>query len=67
MPEVTTGLPFASVVVYVNGVGPPGVVGNGAGCPTGPCWACVVVAVAVAIGDVAAVDAAAVEGAAAEV
>jgi hypothetical protein len=56
------GLPFASVVVYVNGVGPPGVVGVVPGWPTGPCWACVVVAVATAVvvGDVAAVDAAAV-------
>jgi len=27
-------LPFASVVVYTNGVGPPGVSGVGAGCPT---------------------------------
>jgi len=56
--ETSTGLPFASVVVYVYGVGPPGVVGVGAGWPTGPCWACVVVAVAVVVGDVAAVVAA---------
>jgi hypothetical protein len=59
--ETTTGSPFPSVVVYVYGVGPPGVVGNGAGSPTGPCWPCVVVAVAAVVGGVAAVVAAAEE------
>ena len=32
-----TALPFASVVVYVNGVGPPGDTGIEPGWPTGPC------------------------------
>lgn len=35
--ETTTLLPFASVVVYTNGVGPPGVSGVEPGSPTGPC------------------------------
>lgn len=61
--ETITGLPFASVVVYVYGVGPPGDSGVGAGWPTGPCWACVVVAtVAVVVdGDVVEAAAAATE------
>lgn len=45
MPCVTTVLPFASVIVYSKGVGPPGVSGAEAGCPTGP--TCLVVVVAV--------------------
>ncbi len=48
MAVAITGLPFASVVVYVYGVGPPGVNGVVPGWPTGPwTWAWVVVAVAV--------------------
>lgn len=56
-----TGLPFASVVVYVYGVGPPGVNGVVPGWPTGP-WTAAVATVAV--GDVvgAVVAAAAVVG-----
>jgi hypothetical protein len=46
-----TVLPFASVVVYVYGVGPPGLTGAVAGWPTGP-WTCVAVVAAVAVGDV---------------
>ena len=64
MAETITGLPFASVVVYVYGVGPPGVSGVGAGWPTGPCCPCVVVATAAAV-DGAVVEA--VVAAAAEV
>jgi hypothetical protein len=45
-----TGLPFASVVVYVYGVGPPGVPGVVPGWPTGP-WTATTV-VAVVVGDV---------------
>jgi hypothetical protein len=56
----TTGLPFASVVVYVYGVGPPGVTGVVPGWPTGPWVAVVAVAVAVAVGDVVAAVVAAV-------
>jgi hypothetical protein len=59
-----TVLPFASVVVYVYGVGPPGVTGVVPGWPTGP-WAAAVVAavaVAVAVGDVVGAVVAAVEG-----
>lgn len=67
MAETTTGLPFASVVVYVYGVGPPGVPGVGAGWPTGP-WICVVAAVVAAIvGDVVEADVAAEEATVAEV
>jgi len=58
----STGLPFASVVVYVYGVGPPGVVGVVPGTPTGP-WTCPAVVVAVVVGDVVAAVVAAVEGA----
>jgi hypothetical protein len=56
-------LPFPSVVVYVYGVGPPGVNGVEPGWPTGP-WTCAAVVAAVAVGDVvgAVVAAAAVEG-----
>jgi hypothetical protein len=54
-------LPFASVVVYVYGVGPPGVNGVEAGWPTGP-WTCPAVVAAVAVGDVVAAVVAAVEG-----
>lgn len=56
-----TVLPFASVVVYVYGVGPPGVNGVEAGWPTGP-WTCPAVVAAVAVGDVVAAVVAAVEG-----
>jgi hypothetical protein len=56
-----TVLPFASVVVYVYGVGPPGVNGVEAGWPTGP-WTCPAVVVAVAVGDVVGAVVAAVEG-----
>lgn len=56
-----TVLPFASVVVYVYGVGPPGVTGVVPGWPTGP-WVTVVAAAAVAVGDVVAAVVAAVEG-----
>ena len=60
-----TVLPFASVVVYVYGVAPPGVNGVAAGWPTGP-WTCAAVVAAVAVADadvvVAVVAAAAVEG-----
>jgi hypothetical protein len=55
-----TVLPFASVVVYVYGVGPPGVTGVVPGWPTGPWTAAVVVAVPV--GDVVGAVVAAVEG-----
>jgi hypothetical protein len=42
--STVTKSPFASVVVYVYGVGPPGVRGVVPGCPTtGPCWLGVVV------------------------
>jgi len=41
-----TVLPFASVVVYVYGVGPPGVTGVVPGWPTGPWTDAVAVAVA---------------------
>jgi hypothetical protein len=51
--ETTIWLPFASVVVYVYGVGPPGDKGVVPGWPTGPCWAWVWRA-AVAVGVVAA-------------
>lgn len=54
-----TVLPFASVVVYVYGVGPPGLTGVVAGWPTGPWIAAVVVAVPV--GDVVGAVVAAVE------
>jgi len=56
-----TVLPFASVVVYVYGVGPPGLTGVVAGWPTGP-WICVAVVVAVPVGDVVGAVVAAVEG-----
>ena len=56
----STGLPFASVVVYVYGVGPPGLNGVVPGWPTGPCWTCVVVAAAAADADVVEADVAAV-------
>jgi hypothetical protein len=51
-------LPFASVVIYVYGVGPPGVKGVVPGWPTGPCWSgAVVAAVAgVVVGLVAAAE-----------
>lgn len=57
-----TVLPFASVVVYVYGVGPPGVTGVVPGWPTGPWAAAVVAAAAVAVGDVVGAVVAAVEG-----
>ena len=68
VPVASTGLPFASVVVYVYGVGPPGLNGVGPGWPTGPCWTCVVVAAAVAAvdGDVVEADVAAVVAAVVE-
>lgn len=56
----STGLPFASVVVYVYGVGPPGLNGVVPGWPTGPCWTCVVVAAAAVDADVVEADVAAV-------
>ena len=56
-----TVLPFASVVVYVYGVGPPGVTGVVPGWPTGP-WTCPAVVAAVAVGDVVGAVVAAVEG-----
>lgn len=56
-----TVLPFASVVVYVYGVGPPGVTGVAAGWPTGP-WVTAVAAAAVVVGDVVGAVVAAVEG-----
>jgi hypothetical protein len=60
----STGLPFASVVVYVYGVGPPGVNGVVPGWPTGPCCCVVAVAtVAVVVGEAVEADVAAVEAA----
>lgn len=56
-----TVLPLASVVVYVYGVGPPGLTGVVAGWPTGP-WTCAAVVAAVAVGDVVGAVVAAVEG-----
>jgi hypothetical protein len=53
-----TVLPFASVVVYVYGVGPPGVTGVVPGWPT---TTAVVAAAAVAVGDVVGAVVAAVE------
>lgn len=47
--ETTVETPFASVVVYTNGVGPPGVTGVVPGCPT-TCG--VVVTAALVVGDV---------------
>lgn len=49
--ETTTILPFPSVVVYTNGVGPPGVSGVVPGCPTGPWSPGVVVTAAAVVGD----------------
>jgi hypothetical protein len=52
MNVVTTAMvaPLALVVVYVKGVGPPGVPVKLEGCPTGPCWVRVVLVAIVVVG-----------------
>lgn len=60
-------LPLASVVIYVYGVGPPGVKGVVPGWPTGPCWSGAVVAAVAVAGVVVGLVAAAEEAEAAVV